>query len=178
MPQIRELFGQRFGRLVANEIVGRSADRKVLWRCQCDCGQAVIVRSSKLTTGHTESCGCLVGDQLRERKLVHGHKRRAKVGGQSRTYTTWSCMKRRCQSVENSNYRFYGGRGIKVCERWQTFENFLADMGERPAGKTLDRIEVNGNYEPGNCKWSTHSEQVRNRRLVRSARPSVDSNPT
>lgn len=101
----------------------------------------------------------LPGNQLR---LKHGHDRAG--GVVSQTYDTWRCMRRRCEQPSNNRYYLYGARGITVCARWQSFENFLEDMGERPAGKTLDRINTDGNYEPSNCRWATMKEQAANRR--------------
>lgn len=96
--------------------------------------------------------------------IKHGHAA-SLVHPASPTYRSWQGLKRRCESPNDPAYRDYGGRGIKVCERWASFENFLADMGERPQGTTLDRVDVNGNYEPANCRWATHRQQSRNRRL-------------
>lgn len=98
------------------------------------------------------------------RKSAHGHATR---GAKSPTYRAWESMLGRCERPSAGGYEFYGGRGIAVCERWHKFENFLADMGERPDGMTLDREESNGNYEPGNCRWATRKVQNRNRRGTR-----------
>jgi len=95
----------------------------------------------------------------------HGHKVNKKA---SPTYNSWRAMRARCQHSNASNYERYGGQGIKVCDRWQDFENFLSDMGERPEGKTLDRIDNNKGYEPGNCKWSTPKEQSQNRKTLKN----------
>lgn len=98
--------------------------------------------------------------------LTHGHARPSQ-GGRSHTYRAWECMKSRCTNAESDQYANYGGRGITLCERWLNFANFLADMGERPAGKTLDRRDNSGNYTPANCRWATPTEQARNRRSTR-----------
>ena len=93
-------------------------------------------------------------------QVIHGHT----IFGKSSTYISWQCMGSRCNNPKAAGYAYYGGRGIKVCERWHQFENFLADMGERPEGMTLDRVDSNGNYGPGNCRWATYSDQSRNQR--------------
>ena len=157
------ISGMRFGRLVA--IDPDKTGKKVKWNCICDCGKKSKVDGSKLRSGETKSCGCLVSELQSERAIKrntkHGHN---KVGRQSPTHKSWTAMLHRCRAPKYSDYKNYGGRGITVCERWKVFENFLADMGERPKGKTLDRIDVNGNYEPSNCRWATLSEQQRNKR--------------
>lgn len=144
--------GDKFGKLT---VLGRLAlPGKVKYECRCDCGNQIFVRSDHLLSGATQSCGCL--------------KEKTSGWYKTATYASWTSMRQRCTNSKASKFSNYGGRGIKICDRWlESFENFLADMGERPAGKTLDRCENNGNYEPGNCKWSTPKEQARNRRSNR-----------
>lgn len=119
------------------------------YMCQCICGQEVSVRSDHFKSGHTRSCGCLYRE--------HGW-----VG--TPTYRTWQNMMNRCGNPKATQYKYYGGRGVTVCERWHDFRNFLEDMGERPNGKTIDRVEDALVYSKENCRWATHSEQIRNRR--------------
>ena len=159
-----EMSGKRFGRLTVISQRG-SKNSAVCWDCICDCGAIVNVRGSDLRREYTKSCGCMNVELTKERnrssKKIHGH---SAEGKQSRTYASWHAMKLRCQNKNHDSYKNYGGRGIEVCERWEDFKNFLSDMGERPEGKTLDRIDGNDNYRPDNCRWATPLEQSRNRR--------------
>ena len=160
----RNLLGKKFGRLTVLEDTGERYNQKlVIWKCKCDCGEYKNVSSNSLLTGGTKSCGCLQKERTKEsskKKIKHGHKKSNQI---TPTYSTWQSMKRRCLNEDNHNFKYYGGRVIMICERWMVFENFLADMGERPEGKTLDRINNDGHYEPSNCKWSTSKEQANNR---------------
>lgn len=150
-----ELKGRKFFRLTAIERVRRN--RTTFYRCLCACGTEKLVRSQSLLNGDTRSCGCLRSDKMRREKTRHAHYR-------SPTYNSYRSMLARCKPTHRQ-YKDYGGRGISICSRWlESFENFLADMGERPAGKTLDREKNDGNYEPGNCRWATRLEQNRNKR--------------
>lgn len=152
--------GARFGRLL---VLSRAPNRnsRTRWCCRCDCGVTCEVNTVELTAGKTNSCGCL----REELRASHGHTKR---GRRSPTYNSWSTMTQRCTNPDATGYALYGGRGIKVCDRWRKFEDFLADMGERPRNKTLDRYPDNdGDYEPGNCRWATGSEQGLNRRMLR-----------
>lgn len=151
--------GQRFGRLVVIEratISGRGAH----WKCRCVCGGEVIVGAPNLTTGNTQSCGCLKRETISRRATTHGMKG-------TREYRAWQAMKNRCTLPSNRHWADYGGRGIKVCERWlDSFETFLEDVGPAPSEKhSIDRFpDTNGNYEPGNVRWATQREQCRNKR--------------
>ncbi len=156
MTAMVNMSGRTFTRLEVLARIGTSNDGQALWECRCSCGAVVRVTGGHLRTGHTRSCGCLHQDQGAP-YVKHGQYK-------SRTYRSWAAMKNRCSDPNIPAFHRYGGRGIRVCELWMSFENFLADMGERPLGKSLDRYPNNdGNYEPSNCRWATPREQVHNR---------------
>lgn len=133
----------------------------MFWLCKCECGTIKEIDAFPLSKGITVSCGCY-NKEVNSNRAIHGHNR--KNGKKSPTYNTWAKMNDRCNSPKCSEYKWYGGRGITVCDRWKSFVTFLADMGERPEGKTLDRKDCNGNYEPSNCRWITQKEQANNTR--------------
>jgi hypothetical protein len=157
-----DIEGQRFGRLVAQAVEQRGGHQRK-WLCVGDCGRTVSATSTRLMSGDTQSCGCLRKETAKRqglRNATHGQRKTA-------TYRTWVAMISRCTNDKDSNWVNYGGRGVEVCDRWFEFENFLKDMGERPEGKTIDRKDVNGNYEPDNCRWATAEQQNNNRRTSR-----------
>ncbi len=123
-------------------------------RYLCRCGKEFIAQVQHVKGGFSQSCGCW------HRELITKHGR----SGRDVTYVSWNNMKNRCKHPSSPSYQYYGGRGITYCRRWEKFENFLKDMGDRPVGKTLGRINNDGNYEPGNCRWETPKEQAQNRR--------------
>lgn len=166
LPRVRlDLTGQRFGRLKVKALTLKIG-RKVKWICRCDCGTPLIVHAGDLRSGNTKSCGCLQVERAREANTVHRHGEGSYRNGRTPEFIAWQNMVARCSNPQHPSFRYYGGRGINVCERWRSsYENFLADMGRRPSPDlTLDRINNNGNYEPDNCRWATHSDQMRNRR--------------
>jgi hypothetical protein len=160
--KVIDITGKRFGMLT---VVRRDGNFRQpgghefpAWLCQCDCGSVSRRRAYDLRRS-TKSCGCARGGKVRANRTIHGQ-----AAARTGAYKSWMAMRKRCLSTTAINYANYGGRGIKVCQRWDSFENFLADMGPRPEGLTLERINNEGDYEPSNCKWATYKEQGANRR--------------
>lgn len=174
--RIIDLTNMKFGRLTPIRFVGRKNDR-TLWECVCDCGNHTIVGYSNLVSGITKSCGCydveckLQRNKDRRKSATSEEFRCFQSISDHPLYGIWSSMVTRCSNPNRKHYDSYGGRGIKVCDRWlgeNGFENFVHDMGERPSLKhSIDRIDVNGNYEPSNCRWATTKEQCRNKRTTK-----------
>lgn len=153
------LLGFKFGRLLVLSEQGVDASSQRLFLCQCDCGTQKVIRGKSLYSGATKSCGCLQKELVIANKTTHGQ---GKIGQRTKAYNSWYSMKSRCDNPSNDRFNNYGGRGIKYDPRWAEYENFLADMGDCPEGCTLDRMQVNGNYEKDNCRWATPKEQANN----------------
>ena len=159
MSEIKDMTGLKFERLT---IISRAENNKrgrAMWNCLCDCGKTKKIIGVTLRSGRSKSCGCIRSEMNTERLTVHGMTH-------SPENAVWRCMKQRCYNPNNKEFHNYGSRGIKVCDRWlESFNNFIEDMGERPTHKhSIERINNNKGYSPGNCKWATMKEQSRNKR--------------
>jgi hypothetical protein len=150
----------RFGRLLAIRRIGKDRNRNAIWLCRCDCGNEASVMARELKSGRTKSCGCFRAE-IGKRVAIHGQSG-------TKTYKIWKGMHNRCTNEKQAGWENYGGRGIEICERWLDFSNFVSDMGEAPEGHSIDRIDCNGNYEPGNCRWATAHQQAANKRNSRN----------
>lgn len=155
--------GDKFGRLTLTEPAGLVGGRPG-WKCICECGSVVAIQRKRLVSGHTKSCGCI---QKEGNATKHGNKRRS---GVTPTYVSWCAMSQRCNDPGRDGFAGYGGAGITVCDRWKSFSAFIEDMGERPSGTTIDRIDGTLGYQPGNCRWATSIEQANNKCTSRTYR--------
>ena len=160
MGKFIDLTGQKFGRLTVIERADNTKQGQAKWLCQCDCGRKTVVMGKSLRNGNTKSCGCLQKETIGYKRTIHGQTN-------TRFYRIWCGMKSRCYNKKNPHFHLYGGRGIKVCNEWlkdfQTFYDWAIANGYAD-NLTLDRINVNGNYEPSNCRWITRKEQNNNKR--------------
>lgn len=158
-PAIRpgkDITGKQFGRLTAVHLIG-SYKKAHYWLCRCSCGKSVEVASGSLRSGNTMSCGCLISEGVISRSTTHGKSKTA-------IYGMWRRMIQRCEDENCTDYKYYGARGITVCDAWHNFETFIKDVGDRPKGMTLDRVRNNEGYGPDNFRWATHHEQMNNTR--------------
>jgi hypothetical protein len=166
MYKYNDLHGMAFGKLSVVEVYGRAKDRHILWKCECECGKTINVSSRDLVSGHTKSCGCLQKETVKSIRYIHGDR-------DARLYSVWKSMKKRCENKKSKSYKWYGAKGVSVCNEWHDYSVFkkwaFANGYKEDAARgecTIDRIDPYGNYEPLNCRWVTMAEQAKNKRVV------------
>ncbi len=152
MSKPLNLTGQVFYKLTVIDKAGKDKRGNIRWNCICSCGKKTIVLANNLRCGNSKSCGCFI----KEISTTHGMTKTPE-------HRSWKSMKGRCLNKKNPSYDWYGAKGITICNSWLMFENFFSDMGHRPENTSLDRIDSYGNYEPNNCRWTTKTQQARNR---------------
>ena len=172
MSAVKEMQGQRFGMLLVKERAQNNGRGLAMWLCQCDCGRQVVVSGANLRNGLSKSCGCVSSELTAQRNFVHGASRRGDV---ERLYRVWRGMVGRCYDPKNNSFRWYGERGIGVCDEWRNsyprFKEWAVNNGYNADAKrgecTIDRIDANQGYSPSNCRWVSMAEQNKNRRKAR-----------
>lgn len=165
MYKFNDLTNEHFGKLTVIRQNGRTKDRHIIWECVCECGNIVNVMGKDLKSGHTKSCGCIQADAVRKSRLIHGDR-------DARLYSVWKSMKKRCENSNHKDYKWYGAKGVIVCEEWHdytVFKEWALESGYNENAErgecTIDRINHYGNYEPSNCRWVSIAEQNRNKRV-------------